>query len=353
MHTLVQCIHLASRTLWLVHAPTLQNFLPLSEHVYTILPTIRIQHDQLVLYDTIDSNGFRSAKQIENEKNLTRGEFNGYMSPKTKSKVKKYLTTWIESAVMIRNSHLRNQLDKVPYLTFVTLTLPSKQMHSDNEIKRKCLTPFVATLQRKFDVWEYFWRAESQANGNIHFHLIVDSFIDHRKLRSEWNKCINKLKYVDEFAMSWGHHNPNSTDIHSLKNINSPSSYLVKYCCKSDGYRKIDGRIHGCSDDLRKLSPYEDLIDNKMFEFVQKVESDDKAKVFKDDNFKVIKCSVKAMIEKYYPRLERELIKHKVAMAFQLYKIELPPEIQAMTEKKERKKLIQLELFGVNQYGYV
>jgi len=312
----------------------------------TKLPVIRVFNDQLVLFEQFDSSFPRTDKQIENEKNLTRGVFNGYMSPKTKSKVKKYLSTWIESGITISRSHLKDQLDKVPYFTFVTLTLPASQEHHDNVIKRKCLVPFISTLQRKFDVWHYFWRAEAQKNGNIHFHLIVDTFIDHSQLRVEWNKCINKLEYVDRFAMKFGHHNPNSTDIHSLKNVNSPASYVIKYCCKSDGYRKIEGRIHGCSDGLKSLNPYEDLIDSKTSKFIEKVSLDPKSKIFYGDDFTVIKCSVRAMMLKYYPEFRRDVVKFQVSQAMHLYKIDLPPEIEAMTLKRERKKLIQAELFA-------
>ena len=302
------------------------------------------------MFDQWENTGTRSDKQKSNEKNLSRGEYNGFMSPKTKSKVKKYLSTWIDAGIMIRKSNLRHELDKVPYFTFVTLTLSASQLHSDNEIKRKCLTPFISTLQRKFNVHHYFWRAESQKNGSIHFHLIIDSWIDHRKLRLEWNKCIDKLGYIDRFEKSYGHRNPNSTDIHSFKSINSPASYVIKYCCKTDGYRKIDGRIHGCSDGLRSLEPYQDLIDSRMQKFVNKVEKDEKSIVIADENFKVIKCSVKSMIEKYYPDLMKDLLKHKVSQAFKLYKIELPPEIQDFVDKRERKKLIQMELFSGQHY---
>ena len=223
--------------------------------------------------------------------------------------------------------------------------IPATQQHSDNEIKRKCLTPFISTLQRKFDVWHYFWRAEPQKNGNIHFHLIVDSYIAHSRLRLEWNQCINKLEYVDRFAMKFGHNNPNSTDIHSFRKIHSPASYVIKYCCKSDGYRKIEGRIHGCSDGLRTLQPYETLRSGKIETFLVKTANDEKSKVYYSDDFSVIKCSTREMMEKYYPDLRKDVLKYQVSRARYLYTIELEPDIQEYNEKTERKRLIQLELF--------
>lgn len=270
------------------------------------------------------------------------------MSPKTKSKVKKYLSTWVDAVLAIRKTNIK--LDKTPYLTFVTLTLPAKQMHGDNEIKRKCLTPFIQTLQRKFNVWHYFWRAEAQKNGNIHFHLIIDSYIDHGKLRLEWNTCINKLQYVDRFQKSFQHNNPNSTDIHSFRNINSPASYVIKYCTKTDNpdstdYRKIEGRIHGCSDDLRNLKPYEDIIDGKIYDFIEKVKNDSRTTVIDKEDFLILKCSVKEMLIQYYPELRKTIFKYRVDQAKRLYTIEIPPDLIDFVVKHERKRLIQLELF--------
>lgn len=36
----------------------------------------------------------------------------------------------------------------------------------------------------------YFWRAELQANGQIHFHLIVDHYIPKHAVQHDWNKLI-------------------------------------------------------------------------------------------------------------------------------------------------------------------
>jgi hypothetical protein len=321
----------------------------MSDQYYKV-PVVRFQNDQLVLFEQFPQGVPRSDKQRENEKNLTRGDYNGYMSPKTKSKVKKYLGTWVDSIQAIRKTYEYKRLDKQPYLTFVTLTLPSQQIHEDNEIKRKCLTPFIATLQRKWNVWHYFWRAEAQKNGNIHFHIIVDSYIHHGQLRAEWNKCINKLGYVDQFAKSFQHDNPNSTDIHGLRDIQSPASYLIKYCTKTDNpdeptYRKINGRIHGCSDGLRELSPYESLMGGKEIDFINRCVEDESSFVFDGDEFKIVKCSVQKMLSKYWPELSKKYFRWKVDVAKHLYTIQLPEELNDFIAKVERKRLIQLELF--------
>ena len=81
---------------------------------------------------------------------------------------------------------------------FITLTLPSKQVHPDQEIKG-CLNNFLTTLRTVYGLKNYIWKAELQKNENIHFHLITDIFIPHQAIRYYWNKAVNVLGYVDRY----------------------------------------------------------------------------------------------------------------------------------------------------------
>ncbi len=118
-------------------------------------------------------------------------------------------------------------------LNFVTLTLPSKQVHGDKQIVDKCIQPFLDWCRRSKKVKYYFWRAETQANGNIHFHICTDVFLPWLELKVKWNSIVNKLGYVDRFAEKWNHRTPNSTDVHSLKQVKNVARYLAKYCGKN------------------------------------------------------------------------------------------------------------------------
>ena len=257
-----------------------------SEQVYSSIA--RVYDSSIVIYHYPENQVQRSKRQIDNEENLTRGEYNGYMSPKTKSKVKKYLSTWLGAIKEVRKNPHKNNLTFMPYPTFITLTLPSPQQHSDNEIKRKCLDPYIKKMIKKHNTRNYFWRAESQKNGNIHFHIIVDTAIHHKLVRQEWNAVIGKLGYLDNFEKKHGHRNPNSTDIHALRRIDSVENYVIKYCCKSDGYRGIKGRIHGCSDAIRDLQPYEIVVDSTTSETLNKIINSTGVKMFNGDGFTVI-----------------------------------------------------------------
>lgn len=321
-------------------------------HGYT-LPVARLTPQALVFYPLSVDNYYRSERQLENEKNLTRGHYNGYMSPKTKSKVRRYLGTWLESIKQINRSPDKRLLEKKPYLTFVTLTLPSKQVHSDNEIKRTCLTPFIETLKRKYSVWNYFWRAEAQENENIHFHIIIDSYIEWQKIRKEWNKCVNKLKYVDEFERKHGHNDPNSTDIHGLKNIKSIEAYVIKYCCKQDGYRPIKGRLHGCSDDIRKLMPYEFVMNDEDFEMMNLAMLSCPYHVHNDPSFTFMQMPVLTFLKEIKSNHLPKMIKHYEGIAINLYNNPDPREQdkapfeskdERLNEDETRKMIRSLEV---------
>lgn len=122
-------------------------------------------------------------------------------------------------------------------LNFITLTLSSKQIHSDNEIKSRLLNQFLTELRDKYACTNYLWRSEAQRNGNIHFHLVTDVFVPWRTLRTDWNRIQEKLGYISRFTEKTGKVDPNSTDVHSINAIKNLSAYLSKYCSKnSKGY---------------------------------------------------------------------------------------------------------------------
>lgn len=180
--------------------------------------------------------------------NLIRtNKYNGYISRSTTKRIKSMIEGFTSSVNEIQTKHRKVAIKEKIQNTFATLTLPYEQFHTDNEIKRKCLTPFLEELKKFHNIKLYIWRAEPQQNGNIHFHILLDRFVHHTDIRERWNRIINKLEYVNAFAQKHNHTNPNSTDIHSLQKVNSISSYIVKYMTKNKPSRKIEGRVWGCS----------------------------------------------------------------------------------------------------------
>lgn len=132
-------------------------------------------------------------------------------------------------------------------VNFITLTLPSKQMHSDKVIHEKVFKEFIRAWKRMNADLLYVWKAETQANGNLHYHLITNSFIHHSQLRRMWNFYCEKLGYCTRSKSE----DPNSTDIHAVKNIKDIAAYAVKYMSKkSEGRRVPSIRKWHCSSAL-------------------------------------------------------------------------------------------------------
>lgn len=159
---------------------------------------------------------------------------------------------------------------------FLTLTLPSKQVHNTGMIITNCLDPFLQICRQRLGMRNYVWRLEFQANGNAHFHILTDTYIDYYFARKHWNRCINSLGYLDSYkqkmsnlsyndyctmygkdykgnsvspdvlfkrystgvATNWN--KPNSVDVKAIKSSREISLYISKYFSKKEKSSKCN-----------------------------------------------------------------------------------------------------------------
>jgi len=215
-------------------------------------------------------------------------------------------------------------------VAFITLTLSSKQKHPDNIIKSKCLNQFLIEAKKKWNVRNYLWRAESQKNGNIHFHVLVDKFCPWSEVRDTWNRIQNKLGYVDEYRKEmnrfhkggfkvrkelldrWSYksqirayktgsqqdwNSPNSTDVHSVRLINNLPAYLAKYCTKNDPARQIGGKLWGINTELSNTKGATDVVDSRYTEELQKLQVTGNCYVTYKDYYTIIYISFDRFLE--------------------------------------------------------
>lgn len=215
-------------------------------------------------------------------------------------------------------------------IAFVTLTLPSNQIHSDIEIKEHCLNHFLIEVRQKWKLRNYVWRAEKQANGNIHFHVLVDKFIPWSELRDTWNRITNKLGYVNRYrdqmrafhnggfkvredllktweykkqikaykagkANDWS--SPNSTDIHSIRKVTNILSYIVKYATKESQSTGLKGRLWGCNFELSDIKGARLIADSHTKDQINKLCDRFPGSVYKGDYFTSIKIDFKVLQE--------------------------------------------------------
>lgn len=142
--------------------------------------------------------------------NLEKGaaaQWNGYLSPATRRRVKGIIENYLTALQLNCSMEFPKSFpSEQVYPTFLTLTLPAHQHHCDNEIKEKCFLRFVEYLTGSkekgasgWGVKNYIWAAETQKNGNIHFHLILDRALPADRINRVWNQFLNRLGYVDRF----------------------------------------------------------------------------------------------------------------------------------------------------------
>jgi hypothetical protein len=163
-------------------------------------------------------------------------------------------------------------------LVLITLTLSSPQQfhnkHDDKYIKANMLELFMKWLGYNFDIRCYYWRAESQENGNIHFHILVDNYVPKERIQAKWNSIQKKEGYLISFYDKFKHENAPSTHVRKFDQSEKSIEYLVKYVTKETGTRLIEGLQHRFSNNLTKLiipvCPLEAQEQNRVFNCLEK-----------------------------------------------------------------------------------
>lgn len=329
---------------------------------YCLIPKIKIHPSKIITYNeihyfdfkpsrekkefgntsliTVEKDGKLELKRVSNTFLNSSRQGNGVLS----KAAKKRLTLAIEYFLLLNKPdtgktgntgrHYKNKI------TFITLTLPSKQIHTDNEIKSKCLNQFLIELSKYHKVSQYVWRSEYQKNGNIHFHILTNRYIFWNDIRNRWNRIINKLGYVDRYrdnlkeyhkngfqvradllktwpleqqkkayaeGLKTDFHNPNSIDIHKIDNISQIQKYLTKYLTKEEQSKQPNlnsqseelkgiGRTWGASIILSNIKGASAEIDSEIEEHLKTIEEHFNSQIFRSDYFTVIDITIE-MIE--------------------------------------------------------
>lgn len=157
--------------------------------------------------------------------------------------------------------------------TFLTLTLPAVQKTPTAELQREILDPFLQVLRQRLKMVNYVWRLEFQGNGNAHYHILTDTYIDYFFARKQWNKCLEKHRYISDYQAKmqgisftdynlrynqggkigsdkmyrwWQNGNacnwkdPNSVDVKSVRSADNIAFYISKYFSKNEKKTKCN-----------------------------------------------------------------------------------------------------------------
>lgn len=166
-------------------------------------------------------------------------------------------------------------------VNFTTLTLPWEQQHSDSVIVSKCLNLFLQNCRNRFGLKNYLWKAETQANGRIHFHLTSDCYLPHKEIRKIWISCLEPLGYIDNFSSKFHHRNPPCTEVKRVREIKKLGRYLSKYFSKSEPDRRaVTCRIWSASESMQSLYPFVASEGDYWYEKLIKVDTSDSSVYF-------------------------------------------------------------------------
>lgn len=289
------------------------------------IPYVSIQHKKLITYSLPVERG--SSKRYSFANNESEVYKQAYKSGKLTAGARKRLKSSIELLIDISpkkwftvpSTGKRFQFQ----ITFLTLTLSSSQSNiQDKTIIKTLLEPLLQTLRRKYKCKSYVWRAEKQKNGNLHFHITTNQYIPYDQIRDDWNRIQQKLNFIDTFESKYGHRNPNSTDIHSVRGIRDLAKYMVKYMSKDVPENQIvNCKQWDCSKDLKIRENICLEIDQQVHEDLCAITQAKGVRTHIGDRYMLIEMrgtDIRNIIPEAWKKLYRDFLDRVRAFAFQL-----------------------------------
>lgn len=311
-----------------------------------------LRPDKLVLYNEINPdyktykgniNDYNHEKENINRnqkkiKKITlKKKFHNFNISHNANKTMKEKINWLY--YLSKSRYKKTYTNKSIYnykLSFITLTLPSKQMHSTSFITKNIFNQFLTEIRNRSKMSNYVWRLEFQNNRNVHYHLVTDSYLDYFFIQKIWNRVINKYGYVDVYSnkfntLSLDQYNkitnnnnktdfeivkkrylkgiksqwkePNTVDVKSVINRKSISNYIAKYFSKNstnkNNCNELDNednsfslRLWFCSRTLSKLKSIRDYFENVNYNIKFVIESCSKFKYVQHKYVTVIYYSI-------------------------------------------------------------
>lgn len=284
-----------------------------------IKPMVQIRNQSLVIYNQFVGSKKKSVLQKSGMQLKNIKKYTGSVTPGARKRIAKAINLLIASSEKktvfnpVTNKNFKFQL------SFITLTIPDNTSITPKEAHKLLLEPFIKWMRQNHGLKNYVWKLELQKRGQIHYHLTSDCFIHYQELRNKWNQLVNRCSLMEDFKGKFGHQNPNSTDIHSVKNIKNLSAYLIKYFTKQEqNSNETPGKIWDCSLALKKGNYYSTELTGDVEFDIYKSQEDKVCEIDFCDRFSIIKFKKvepisifpKEVKEAYYKNL-REIRDYK------------------------------------------
>jgi hypothetical protein len=308
---------------------------------FLIVPSFSVQPNKLVAFNSVFRRDYENellvpiqsrSKVVRNKSNvrsendnLKKERKSLVLSTNAKRTLRKKIN-WLY--YLSRSRHVKSYNGKEIFnfrINFITLTLPSAQKTPTKDVTNNLLNTFLTEIRQRTKMENYVWRLEFQKNGNAHYHIVTDTYLDYYFMLGIWNRILKLNGYIDEYKSKmerlslYGYANqynddgktsfevlrkrylkgkatkweqPNSVDVKSVVSKKAISFYISKYFTKEDNDKEIMNendnedntknlRLWFCSRSLSKLDTLSDFcerVDYDLFAMVEKVK--DVKKIF-------------------------------------------------------------------------
>lgn len=268
-------------------------------------------------------------RNSKSDNNLNRGFRSAGISDATMRKIKLSARTlsFMSKSRKVRNSQGAIVTHKI---SFITLTLPAEQFHTDQELTSGMLGMFFDRCRKMGLLANYVWRAEKQENGNIHYHILSDTFAPFSLFRRIWFLCLIKFGYLQKYQEKFssmdfstyskmdfnksrnpsdvarayargvrnGWSEPPSIKVDYESDSKNLEGYLAKYFSKTAEEKGlfVSGRSWGCSSSVSSAAQEfknDQEFNSFWFMFSSEVL---KKKKYVSDFFEVVLCSLNSLI---------------------------------------------------------
>jgi hypothetical protein len=210
-------------------------------------PLILFEHGQKT--NQTDQRG----KSQASRQNLEKERYNGNFSEGSRKKALRVAGHLTQRYAVRLQNYRQSPSGYRPVLAFITLTTPTNGGFSHQAFKRECLNLFFIKFRRRYPRGEYIWRAELQKNGNIHFHILTDIYVDKEWLRRIWAQILRRRGLLERPDNKWEHKDPPCTEVERCRTVQGSLNYTTKYLTKDDNQTGAKGRQWGSSLEYDKI----------------------------------------------------------------------------------------------------
>lgn len=272
------------------------------------IPLMQVRDKSIVVYPDMTR---RSKRNL-----LHKPDFNGKKaySGRVTNGVRKRITKAINILLQVAKGSFKENpaTGYIQYhrLTFITLKITDAENITAKQAYDTCLNHYLDWLTRTKKVRLFVWKAELTRAGQIHYHITIPDMISHVEIRQKWNSLLRAAGYLSGYVSEHGHYNANSTDIHSVNDVENLSSYMIKAMCESvEAAEKIkktrtgrqtnigaemakdhqnsedtEGKIWGCSEVLSAAHYVAFHMAHRHQEYIEHLEREGKVKRYSDDD---------------------------------------------------------------------